>query len=208
VSLTIRTEENDVKTRLDELELNVDQLVGAVNQGYLARTDLTANHPRTFFGSTMWAHTIAALRDNLRSAGWIRPEHGNYEITVNPDLNLAINVITGNDGTGLANRKASNKCPKGVNTVDAIAANNQIDMFAEYLPEVIENTDFVTWILLVHVADDEVRAELSLPSEICNGMIKDWKERIILPSFPREDDSVDIRIPDLPEIDVPIRRKA
>ncbi len=206
--LTVRTEIVDINTRLQQLGLTIGSLQEAVQQGYLARTALTANHPRIFFGYAMWAQTVAALRDNLRPDGWLKSDQNNYELTINENADLAIAVTTGDEGTGLAHLNPSNKCPKGTNTADAIAANNQVDLFAEFLPPIEEKIGFTTWVLLIHLAPEEVRAELSLPSVITNGKIKAWKERIILPSLPREDDVIEVRTSDLPEIDVPIRRKA
>ncbi len=204
----IRTEFSDVTNRLYQLSLTVAALSEAVWQGYLARTQLTDHHPRIFFGYSMWAQTVAALRDNLRPDGWLKSDQGNYELTINDTVKLAIAVTTGDECTGLAHLNPSNKCPKGINTVDAISANNQSDLFAEFLPPVIEQTGLNTWVLLMHLSDNEIRAELSLPSEISNGKIKAWKERIILPAIPRTDDFIDVNMPAVPEIDVPIRRKA
>lgn len=208
MALTIHSDVLDVHGRLDQLGLTVAALQESVRQGYMARARLTANHPRIFFGSSMWAETVAALRDNLRPDKWFKSDDSNYELTINPGSDLAIVVTTGDDGTGLAHLDPSNKCPKGTNTADAIAVNNQLDLFAELLPPLEEKSGFTTWVLLIHVAVDEVRAELSLPSDIVNGKIKAWKERIIMPALPREDDVVTIRPPDVPEIDVPIQRKA
>ncbi|ERS15497.1 hypothetical protein Q668_00280 [Alcanivorax sp. PN-3] len=204
----VRTEMVDVQDRLTQLGLTLAALQEAVQQGYLARARLTSNHPRIFFGSSMWAETVAALRDNLRSDGWVRSNEGNYELTVNRAEDLAVVVTTGDEATGVATSNPTNKCPKGINTVDAIAVNNQLDMFGELIPDPGENLGFTTWILLIHVGEDEVRSELSLPSNISSGKIKAWKERIILPALPREDDIVEVRPPELPDIDVPIKRKA
>lgn len=185
--------------------------VGAIaSQGWLAIFPAGSRHSptRIFFGYSMWAQTVAALRDNLRPDGWLKSDQGNYELTINSIGNLAIAVTTGDECTGLAHLSPSNKCPKGINTIDAISANNQFDLFAEFLPPVIEKAGLSTWVLLIHLSDEEVRAELSLPSLISNGKIKAWKERIILPVIPREGDFIDVNMPDVPEIDVPIRRKA
>lgn len=197
----------DVHTRLKGLGLTAAALQEAVQQGYLSRTRLTSHHPRIFFGYSMWAETVAALRDNLRPEGWFKVDDNNYELTINPGSTLAIAVTTGDEGTGLVAQYPSNKCPKGAYTVEAIETNQQVDMFADLLPPQDENSLFTTWVLLIHVAEGEVRAELSLPSEIVGGRIKAWKERIILPALPREDVAVSIAPPDIPEIDVPIMRK-
>lgn len=207
MSLKIHSEVLDVHTRLQQLGLSVAVLREVVQRGYLSRTRLTANHPRVFFGYAMWAETVAALRDNLRPVGWFKVDDSNYELTVNGDSTLAIAVTTGDEGTGLSACFPSNKCPKGAHTAEAIATNQQLDMFADQLPPQDDQSRYPTWVLLIHVAADEVRSELSLPSEIINRKIRAWNERIILPALPMGDDVVPVAPPDIPEIDVPVQRK-
>jgi len=156
----------------------------------------------------MWAETVAVLREQLRPQGWRKSDKGNYELTVNNENGLAIVVTTGDDATGMIGSTPSNKCSKGINTAEAIETNNQLDMFSELLQATEETQGLTTWILLMHLAANEVRFELSLPSSISAGKINGWKERIVLPSMPLDDDSVEIDLPDLPDIEVPIKKKA
>lgn len=156
----------------------------------------------------MWAETVAVLREQLRPQGWVKSDKGNYELVVNKKESLAIVVTTGDDATGMIGATPSNKCPKGVNTVEAVETNNQQDMFSELLPIVEKTSGLTTWVLLMHMAATEVRCELSLPSSISNGKIDGWKERIILPSLLLDDDSVELELPDLPDIEVSIKKKA
>lgn len=203
----LHTEGNAVD-RLSQLGIPMSALTESVRQGYLARARTTANHPRIFRGMTMWGEAIAVLREQLRSLGWVKSDKGNYDLVVNEQEGLAISVATGDEATGIAGWTPSNKCPKGPNTADAIHANNQLDMFSELLPDVEEIQGFTTWVLLMHLAAKEVRCELSLPSSMSNGKINGWKERIILPSVPLDDDLIEIELPDLPDIEVPIKKKA
>jgi hypothetical protein len=46
-----------------------------------------------------------------------------------------------------------------------------------------------TWVLLFFVDEHEFRVELSLPDGIRDGQISSWAERIILPPFPRDQDT-------------------
>lgn len=203
----LHTEEKAID-RLSELGIPLTALTESVWQGYLARARTTANHPCIARGIIMWAETVAVLREHLRSEGWVKTDKGNYELVVNEKDGLAIVVTTGDEATGMVGSEPSNKCPKGVNTVEAVETNNQLDMFSELLPTVREIQGITTWVLLMNLAKNEVRCELSLPSSISNGKINGWKERIILPSMPLEDDSVEIQVPDLPDIEVPIKKKA
>lgn len=194
--------------RLSQLGLSPSILTESVRQGYLARSRTTANHPKIARGIIMWAEVVAVLREQLRPEGWEKSDKGNYELVVKVEDGLAIAVTTGDDATGIVGVTPSNKCPKGVNTTEAVEVNNQLDMFSELLPAVEEIQGFTTWVLLIHLATNEVRFELSLPSSISSGKINGWKERIILPCLPLDDDSVKIELPDLPDIEVSIKKKA
>ncbi len=203
----LHTKENAVD-RLSLLGISLPILTESVWQGYLARSRTTANHPSIARGVIMWAETVAVLREQLRPQGWVKSDKGNYELVVNKKESLAIVVTTGDDATGMIGATPSNKCPKGVNTVEAVETNNQQDMFSELLPIVEKTSGLTTWVLLMHMAATEVRCELSLPSSISNGKIDGWKERIILPSLLLDDDSVELELPDLPDIEVSIKKKA
>lgn len=194
--------------RLSLLGIPMAALTEAVWQGYLARSRTTANHPKISRGYFMWAEAVAVLREQLRPHGWIKSDKGNYELAVNEKAGLAIAVTTGDEATGMTGAVPSNKSPKGVNTVEAIENNRQQDMFSELLPAVEDVQGFTTWVLLIHLAANELRCELSLPSSIANGKINGWKERIILSSMLLDDDSIEIDVPDMPDIEVPIKKKA
>ena len=85
------------------------------------------------------------------------------------------------------------------------------DLFPDLIPtpQVHESDKRVTWLLLMHTAEDELRAELSLPASMGHdGRIDAWKERIILPSTPLDPiESIDF--PDFgPDLEVDVRRRA
>lgn len=207
MSYELHTDENALD-RLSQLGIPMAALTESVWQGYLARSRTTSNHPRIARGIIMWAEVVAVLREQLISHGWVKEDKGNYELSVNQKAGLAIVVTTGDEATGIIGPTPSNKCPKGVNTAEAVETNNQLDMFSELLPAIEDVQCLTTWVLLMHLAADEVRCELSLPSSISNGKINGWKERIILPSIPLDDDSIEVQTPDLPDIEIPIKKKA
>lgn len=213
--VSVYAEPIDVYTRLSAIGsgLTIGILQESVRQGYLTRAPLTDNHPSIYFGFAMWAETVAALRNNLRPCGWQKSTQGNYELTVNSDASIAIAIMTGDPGTGLADADPSNKCSKGTYTARSIAVNNQLelDLFPlSSLPTtelITPAAELTTWILLMHVANDEVRFELSLPSKFLERKIVGWKERIIFPAIPRADSPIEVLPPALPEIDIQIKRK-
>jgi hypothetical protein len=201
-----------VAERLEYLGVIEEALREAIYQAHLHRMRLTPNHPRIFAGLEMWGWGVAALREQLRPLGWFRADVGNFPLTVNETLGLAIAIASGDEGTGNPHAEASNRSKKGPNTVDAVETNQQFDLFAESLPQTKEDAEGNdTWVLL-HFTDpvkQEIRIELSRPSEIGDdGKISAWSERIILPSIPFDGDPVEIVAPSGPDVAIEIRRKA
>lgn len=202
----------EIANRLEQLGVNEGALREAVRQGHLQRARLTLNHPVLYHGSNMWGETVAGLREQLRPLGWIRQDIGCYALTVHEELQLAITVASGDEGTGNPHAHPCNRSKKGRNTVDAIEANRQIEMFELPPPESQDDGyDKQTW-MLMHYTDmlkGEIRLELSRPSSISkDGKISEWAERIILNSIPFDDELVEIYPLSGPDIEIDIRRKA
>ena len=203
---------DEITRRLAQLGVNEVVVREAVYQGHLQRTRLTLNHPIIYHGLNMWGEIVAALRDQLRPLGWNRQEIGSFALTVHEDRKLAITVASGDEGTGNPSAHPCNRSKKGRNTVDAIEANRQLELFERLPPEDhVDGDDKQTWVLMHHTdtTRGEIRLELSRPSEIGNdGKISEWAERIILSSIPFDDELVEIYPPSGPDIDIDIRRKA
>lgn len=201
---------DEIASRLKQLGVIDTKLREAVYQGHLQRTRLTLNHPTIYHGLNMWGEIVAGLREQLRPFNWTRQEVGGYALTVHEELGLAIMVASGDEATGKSSAHPCNRSKKGRNTVDAIEANRQLEMF-EKLPETEEDTGGKqTWVLLHHtdIVCGEIRLELSRPSNIGkDGKISEWAERIILGSIPFDDELVEIYPPSGPDIEIDIRRK-
>ena len=209
----LHQEPQEVASRLDQLGLKQGSLLDAVYQGLLHRARLTSNHPRIFPGLVMWGEIVAALGELLRPLGWVRQDVGSFSITVHETLGLAISVLSGDEATGNPYAHPTNRSKKGRNTVDAIDANRQIDMFEDLLEEAKAGTSEKndTWILMHHtdVAKREIRIELSRPFDIGeDGKITEWSERIFLGAIPFDDDFGDVEHLDGPDIDFDILRKS
>ncbi|MHA3903269.1 hypothetical protein ACTPOE_06795 [Castellaniella sp. WN] len=201
----------EVSDRLQQLGLDEALLLEAVYQGHLQRTRLTANHPVIYHGLNMWGEVVAALRDQLRPLQWVRDDIGSYALTVNEERKLAVAVASGDEGTGNPQVHPTNRSPKGKNTVDAIEANRQLELFELLPPESAKDEGNQTWVLMHHTdyARGEIRVELSRPLSIGkDGKITAWAERIILRSIPFDDQLVEIDPPSGPDIDIDIQRKA
>jgi hypothetical protein len=203
----------EIASRLDQLEVNEAALREAVYQGHLQRTRLTLNHPTIYHGLNMWGEIVAALREQLRPFGWIRQEVGGYASTVHEEQGLAISVASGDEATGNPFGQPCNRSRKGRNTIEAIAANRQLELFDALPAETQEEADGKqTWFLIHHTdtVRGEIRLELSRPLNMDkkDGKISEWSERIILGSIPFDDDLVEIYPPNGPDIEINIRRKA
>jgi hypothetical protein len=151
---------------------------------------------------------VRALRETLLPRGWLRCNDDNFPLTVHPSRQFAIQIATGDEGTGIAGATPSTKQSKGPKTAEAISANQvQLNLFpALQVPE--PEATQLTWILLIHRCPKEVRCELSLPVSIgSHGRVDWWRERFILGAVPTDEQYEPMRY-DLPDIDFDITRRA
>lgn len=212
MTVVVRIQEADIQDRLKGLGLERQFLLDAVRQGHLAYISCTLNHPPLLPGILAWGETVKSLREWMAPAGWTRSDDNNYSLLVSPDAKMAIAVATGDEQTGREMGNPSNKARKGRNTRNAVDLNQISFDFGTPLglPDVLNGADEArsTWILLIHRDEEggEVRCELSLPASITDGHIDSWQERIILGSFPFEDDIVIVQ-PQQPQPDITINVK-
>lgn len=199
---------------LSRLSLSEGPLLAAAMQGYLARIDCTANHPPLFPSFVAWGETVRALREQLAPAGWVRNDEKNYSRVIHPQGRIAIAVATGDEATGVAILAPSTKSAKGPSTAEALEVNRAQAWLPGMQPSEMTQKDddkpsITTWVLLIHHAGDEIRAELSLPYDTgADGRITVWQERILLRTLPLDPEAVSAVPPTQPDIDVVVRRKA
>lgn len=210
--LNIHAEPWNVQRRLAELGLTEQNLRDAVMRGQLAWAACNPFHPRIYPPLVGWAETVAALREDLAAAGWEPSDEHNYSVAIDPAGQLAIAVATGNEYTGLVHSSPSTKASKGKHTVSAILVNQaQLTLFEteQARPSAEEAPERTTWLLLMYRDDQEIRCELSLPVSIGTDMRVDaWRERIILGSIPRDPQLLEVRPPQQPDLDIPVKRRA
>ena len=204
-----------VASILESMALTESTLRDSVFQAYLHRVRLTPNHPPSFPGLEMWGWTVASLREQLASSGWVAINFGNYSVTVHDSLPFAINVASGDEATGVPGSSPNTRSKKGVNTSDAVLANSQQDWLAELLPEKKQKAEpasreFTTWLLL-HFIDSkqkEIRIELSLPTAIDDGgWVTRWENRIMLKPISFDGDPIPNSMPPPVDPEINIRRK-
>lgn len=209
--LPVRKEEAEVQSRLEELfGLSPEMIQDVVMQGLLARSSCTPHHPRTYQGLAQWAETVRALRDKTAPLGWAKSDDNNFPLCLHPSGNITIAVYTGDRDTGMTGCTPSNRAVKGANTEQAVWVNQkQLSLFEELKEPQLDcdSTTRIMWVLLYHVASNEIRFELSLPQQISGGKIRSWQERIVFPAIPL--DQTDFAIEDEagPEFDIHVERK-
>lgn len=146
--------------------------------------------PPVMPGMARWGKTNELLRVRLLPRGWSHDNPKNLPRTISPAGDFAIVGTTGDAATGLAGGNPTTRYAKGVETARAIERNGQlafdfVDLgVGEALSAVAGSEDaLVTWLLLYHVVDGQIRAELSLPESISpRGYVDAWTERIIMPA--------------------------
>ena len=212
LSAIIRSDPDDVHIRLADLGLNEEALLHTAQRWHLSWSSFTPNHPPIGIGISAWTEAVAALREQLLPRGWTRSDEKNYALVVHPDGTMAINVATGDLGTGQIHAVPSNKAPKGVSTADAISVNQlqlELDLPVPDMPHVRGEEGPLTWFLLLHRAANEIRGELSLPSAMsADGRITRWQERIIISATPLDDSEMDVQVPQGPDLEIDVKRKA
>jgi hypothetical protein len=201
---------------LKQLGLTEGVLQLAATKGQSSWANLTMNHPALYRGMVPWGETMASLCDSLIPSGWQRGDQGGQPFILNPNLNVAITVATGDQNTGLKDRNPSTKSSKGTNTKFAIA-NNELahTLFGDIRSENRKNLETrVTWIFLFHLHRDEdvseIYCELSLPLKMNkDGQVDQWLTRIILCAIPFGGNTVKVSSdpPQTPIIEIDVTRR-
>lgn len=211
MSLSVRNEEVEVKSRLDEVfGLSADDILDVIMQGLSARRSCTPHHPRTYPGLAQWADTVRALRDKTSPMGWKYSDDNNFPLCIHPSGNVVIAVQTGDSDTGITACNPSNRAAKGLNTEQAIWTNQKQFSLFDSFPDtssVDGNENRIMWILLYHVTPSEIRFELSLPLNIIGGKINSWQERLVFSAITLDQIDINIGDSDGQNIEVNVERK-
>lgn len=178
-------EEGRAADRLAELGLKPEILDHALRGADAEARTYTELDPPNMQGMARYSRTVRLLREQLLPLGWTFDNPRNLARTVSPDRRVAIIATLGDAATGDPDGIPSTKYEKGVATAEAINRNFvqlmlPIDLGDEDPYDEAGEGATTTWVLLYHVTDTEIRAELSLPDSIVDGHPATWLERIIL----------------------------
>jgi len=182
----------------------MELLIEAAQQGFVERLNAELPFdPVTAPGTDAWRYPVRTLRKALMELGWRLDNPRNLPLAISDEKKVNITVSSGDEFTGVEwKRHPRSKNPKGVLMEEAIARNvRQYDLFPESLPVSVQKFDqtikYKTWVFLIHITDEEIRAELSLPNSMDEtDHVNGWAERILIPvSLP------DAEVRDEPDFD-------
>jgi hypothetical protein len=203
----------DARRRLAELGVSVEALIKALQAGHLARLSCTDNDAPFIRGTEAWRFVVRTLREELLPKGCRKADPNNFSLIISDARKWNIAVASGDTLTRNKSGDPKTKHLKGLFTEAVTIRNHHIGgLFPDDIPEevrvAISILEYPTWILLINITDDEIRAELSYPDKIEDGQIVSWKERIFIPDS--ADDAGRSRKPiedTETDIDVPVRRR-
>lgn len=211
--VVIHEQSFDARRRLAELGVSLEAVLKSLQAGHLARVSCTDNDPPFIPGTEAWRFVVRTLREELIPKGYRKADPHNFSLIISDARKLNLAVASGDAMTRNRGGDPKTKHLKGLFTEAVTIRNRHIGgLFPEDISEEVRTAisvlEYPTWILLIYITDEEVRAELSYPDQIEDGQIVSWKERIFIPDS--ADDTGNKRKPvedTEPDIDVPVRRR-
>jgi hypothetical protein len=190
----IVSKSHDVANALSKIGLSGEQVLEIVHAMAGAKADTTENDPPGAGGWSSWRMGIRRAREvtihDKRFPDWEKDETGQISSVLNKVLGIRLLVANTDDGTGIIDnmRIPQNRSKKGAAT-DRIVQSNQMN-FYEAMGEAENVIPFpvpsdreqgiVTWYVCVYSDADELRAEVSCPTDVAGGYFSDFRERIII----------------------------
>lgn len=177
----------EVRNRLAEIGFTVEELLEVVAAMVAARNSCTENNPASAPGWMAWSEGCRRLREVGIPKGWRRDETGQIPSIVDEGRGLRLTVCNTDDGTCREGRTPQNRTKKGPAT-DRIADGNQGWLFdpteapkvSPFARSKRQPGATAVYYLCVYHEGDDVRAELSCPSEVDAGFFSDFVEQIYL----------------------------
>ena len=94
---------------LHELGLPAELLREAVLAGEHHRASTTELDPPSAPGYYAWSRTVRHVSEMLKVRGWVRIDDRGLPLVVNPATKIAIAVMSGDEGTGVASGQPRTK---------------------------------------------------------------------------------------------------
>ncbi len=226
LKVTVHKIAEDVQTKLEKMDLTIEDLQEAARANFLAQASCTPNDAPTAAGVSGWIASVRHLREFLTVKGWKKENIKNSPRLIHPNGEFSIMFATGDDSTGNPIFDPKTKSNKGRTTRDSVNDNfRQASLFdLEMIPHVVPLNKFKqeilkmkpTWVFLIHVQIDQniddpkhiLRCELSLPTFMDDaGYISGWSERIIIPEIDISIDPMDKKTEFAPDQEIVLKRK-
>jgi hypothetical protein len=202
---------SDINSELARLGVPAEVLKDAALAWLNGASKFGSLVPAQVPGIAAWGEAVGTLRELLCQRGWVSSEsRGGLATVTNPENNISIGVVRGDENTGLSGNAMSLR-RRGPATVAVVEQNiEQLSLFAGkdfgVRPAVKDGT---TWVLLLHRTESELRYELSLPTKIGqDGRIVDFKVRLQFDAIPLHTPVIVDPMADAPTVDITILRKA
>ncbi len=176
----------DLQRRLNAMKLELWCFENALARGAAEAASYSAGAPKTAPELGRWLRTVEELHNGLIDLqnDWERSDPMGQPTWLNPPLQTAIVVSSGDENCGLVtSNEPSNRNPKG-NSFGALVAANEQMRFFDALSRSGEMVNInETWVFLYYAREGFVYSELSLPIVISGSYIERWHERILFPRF-------------------------
>lgn len=189
--VAVYAEVEEVETQLETMGLSLTGLIRVVSSAIGGFTSTTRFHTSASGGTYLYHEATAALRRLVMPlGGWDHDEEDRQPRTYSVERGIAIVVQSGDENTGIEEPEAEPRArhPKGSATARKVVSNSeQLALFP--VPHAARPDqaagDMLTWVLMICVAGEVARAELSLPRQMSpDGRPSGWVDRIVLPELP------------------------
>jgi len=214
---------NEIRNELERIGLTAEQVLEIVHAMAGAKADATENDPPGAAGWSAWRMGIRRSREvtihDKRFPDWERDEEGQVSSVVNRKLGVRLLVSNTGDGTGIEadDRFPQNRSKKGAATDRIVQTNQGAFEFMEEATNVVAfpkaadaEHGLASWYVCVYSDGQDIRAEVSCPTDIEGGFFTGFSKRIIIIGDdgsgvgPIDGSKTD---GDVIEIDIPIARK-
>jgi len=185
-----------IRNKLSQLGIPEKVLIKAAQQAFIEKANHQVFDPIGSGGYDAWRYAVRSVRKDLDHEGFRLDDPKNLPLSISDDFKINLTVSSGDVLTGTFGllKQPKSKNIKGAMFLAAIDRNlGQDDLFPDTLPKNIANFEqtlsYPTWVFLIHITDEEIFAEFSLPNSMdLSGHIDGWAERIdIKVPFPDEE---------------------
>lgn len=159
-----------------------DEWIHVVREVVGARADSVEDDPRTTPGQFAYIHGTRNVRGLLRSKGWLNFRHENIEAVEHPERDLKVIYQNVDIASAIRDpRPISSKRSGSERFIDEYCGS----LFSEEELRAMTGTHTggITtgaWYFCVSVNEEDVRAELSLPTGVIGGNFAGFAERIFI----------------------------